>query len=453
MRSAPGTTIAQRLALCLIFAALILVTATTQARAVPAFAAQTGQPCQMCHVGGFGPQLTPYGRNFKLSGYTQRQTMFNVPISAMAIASYVHTQLAQDPAPADGFATNNNVALDQVSLFLAGGLGSHLGGFVQTTYDGVTKAWTWDNVDLRATTKTQVGGADVVLGLSLNNSPTVEDPWNTLGAWGFPYTDSALAPSPSAAPLLSGTLAQTSLGLTAYAWINSAVYVEAGAYGSPSAGTLRRFGADPDDPGDISGLAPYARVAYQKMALGGTAEVGAFGMRASIHPGRDRSTGLVDHYTDLGLDASFQKAMDKGDVVSVNARYTHERQSLEATCVLAGATQRDCDAHLNELRADVSYYWRGKVGLTVAGFDTFGGANPVIYAGNRTLKPDSSGVMFQIDATPFGDQPQPQRRPNIRVGLQYTLYSSFDGAANDFDGAGRKASDQNTLRIFTWLAF
>ena len=31
------------------------------ARAVPAFAVQTGQPCQACHVGGFGPQLTPFG--------------------------------------------------------------------------------------------------------------------------------------------------------------------------------------------------------------------------------------------------------------------------------------------------------------------------------------------------------------------------------------------------------
>ncbi|MDE1979718.1 MAG: cytochrome c1 protein, partial [Betaproteobacteria bacterium] len=29
------------------------------AQAVPAFARQTGQDCIACHVGGFGPQLTP----------------------------------------------------------------------------------------------------------------------------------------------------------------------------------------------------------------------------------------------------------------------------------------------------------------------------------------------------------------------------------------------------------
>ena len=36
----------------------------TNAAAVPAFAVQTGEPCQGCHVGGFGPQLTPFGREF-----------------------------------------------------------------------------------------------------------------------------------------------------------------------------------------------------------------------------------------------------------------------------------------------------------------------------------------------------------------------------------------------------
>ena len=38
------------------------------ARAVPSFSEQTGQPCTTCHVGGFGPQLTPFGRAFKLGG-------------------------------------------------------------------------------------------------------------------------------------------------------------------------------------------------------------------------------------------------------------------------------------------------------------------------------------------------------------------------------------------------
>ncbi|HEY5238388.1 MAG TPA: hypothetical protein VIJ62_08425, partial [Rhizomicrobium sp.] len=62
------------------------------ASAVPSFAQQTGMPCTACHVGGFGPQLTPLGRQFKLDGYTMRAgDTFTPPVSAMAVASYIHT--------------------------------------------------------------------------------------------------------------------------------------------------------------------------------------------------------------------------------------------------------------------------------------------------------------------------------------------------------------------------
>ncbi|MDB5448161.1 MAG: hypothetical protein JWQ97_3478 [Phenylobacterium sp.] len=441
--------------------AVLLALAGSPARAVPAFAVQTGQPCQACHVGGFGPQLTPYGRNFKLRGYTQRAGGFNLPFAAMAIASYVRTSKAQPEPPARGFAANDNWAVDQVSLFFAGGFGAHLGAFVQATYDGVARAFTWDNVDLRAVTTTSVKDKDVVLGVSLNNSPGVQDAWNTLAAWSFPYTDSALAPSPSAAPLISGALAQTSLGATAYAWLDGTWYLEAGAYGSPGANALARLGADPFSPGDIRGLAPYGRLAVQKKVGGGTLEVGAFALHAKIDPGRDRTTGFSDRYTDLGLDASYLRTLGNGDVVTVNGRYIHERQRLEATCALALAASgedvaaaADCARNrLNELRLDGSWYWRNKIGLTLGGFDTFGTTNPVLYPDNRTFRPNSSGVTVQVDATPFGAGSQPARRLNLRVGAQYTHYVRFEGAARNFDGTGRNAGDNDTLRLFTWFAF
>src|SRR5690349_16684093 len=80
----------KRVTLALAIASLLLACGTA-ARAVPAFAAQTGQPCQQCHVGGFGPQLTAYGRNFKLNGYTQRSGPTNAPLAIMAVTSYVRT--------------------------------------------------------------------------------------------------------------------------------------------------------------------------------------------------------------------------------------------------------------------------------------------------------------------------------------------------------------------------
>src|SRR5271169_2136340 len=40
-------------------------------QALPSYARQTGYACVKCHVGGFGPQLTPYGIRFKISAYTE----------------------------------------------------------------------------------------------------------------------------------------------------------------------------------------------------------------------------------------------------------------------------------------------------------------------------------------------------------------------------------------------
>ncbi len=436
-----------------VLAISVLLVRVGAANAVPAFAAQTGQPCQACHIGGFGPQLTPFGRNFKLHGYTQRATSFNVPFAAMAEASYVRTVKDQSAPPAPHYGVNDNWALDQFSLFFAGGLGAHLGAFIQTTYDGIARAWSWDNLDLRATTDVQVKGADVVLGTSLNNSPSIQDAWNTLPAWGYPYSSSNLAPSPAAAPLLNGALAQTSLGLTAYAWINSEFFIEGGAYGSPGATTLTRLGADPTSPGSIDGLAPYGRLAWQKAVGTGTLEIGAFGMSADIHPGLDRSTGVTDRYSDFGLDASYVRPLGDGDVLTLNGRFLHEDQALKATCALAAAPGGCASSQLTDLRADASYYWRNRIGGTIALFDTFGPANATLYAANRTLRPDSSGITLQLDGTPFGDLPQPARRVNVRVGVQYTVYAQFNGARTNFDGAGTNASDNNTLRIFTWFAF
>jgi len=422
-----------------------------RAWAVPAFAAQTGQPCQTCHVGGFGPQLTPYGRLFKLNGYTTRSGPTNAPLAMMVVASYLRTQKDQPPPPPSGFRDNDNVALDQASVFLAGGVGAHFGGIVQGTYDGVGKAWHWDNLDLRAVTTVKLKGLDARLGLSLNNNPTVQDPWNTLAAWGYPYTSSALAPAPAAQPLVSGPLAQTTMGLTGYAWINSTLYLEAGGYWSPRASVLQGLGVDPTALGDISGVAPYARVAAQTAFGDHTIEAGAFFLQAGVFPGLDRAAGVSDLYRDIGLDASDQWTMANGDVATINLRYTHERRRLAASQALGLAS--NLDDRLNDVRADASYYWRGKIGGTVQVFDTAGSADALLFPSDRTFKPDTSGLMFQIDGTPFGDGRQPQRRLNLRAGLQYTLYTRFNGARTNFDGAGRRASDNNTLRVFTWLAF
>jgi hypothetical protein len=426
--------------------------ATSPSGAVPAFAEQTGLRCQSCHVGGLGPQLTPFGRNFKVNGFTMRAgNTFTLPVSAMAIASFVNTASDQPSPPADHYGTNNNFTLDEASIFIAGGFGEHFGAFSQFTYDGVGRAFGWDNLDVRAVDHLTFGGSDVLVGVDLNNNPGIQDPFNTLPAWGFPYTNSDLAPGPAAATLFDGGYELAVLGTTAYAQFENGLYAEAGFYFTPGQHFLSAFGTD-EGPGQIDGVAPYLRMAWQKdLADGGNLQLGAFGFFPSFFPGNDRTAGRTDSYSDLGVDVSYQLSDSGTNVYSVNARYTHEEQDLAATHLLGGSLRGSNS--LDDFRIDGSYYWRDWLGLTVQLFDTEGSRDPLLYAGNRTFSPDSNGVRFQVDATPWGEDVSPfGPRFNMRVGLQYTIYSKFDGASRNYDGSGHDAADNNTLRIFTWFA-
>ena len=71
----------------------LAMVASRDACALPAFARQTGQACVACHVSF--PELTPYGRNFKLSGYTigTRQT---IPLAFMAQAGVTEVKNNKD---------------------------------------------------------------------------------------------------------------------------------------------------------------------------------------------------------------------------------------------------------------------------------------------------------------------------------------------------------------------
>lgn len=426
---------------------------TQDAHALPAYADQTSQPCIACHVGGFGPQLTPFGRQFKLEGYTLRGTdQTTIPVSAMAVASYLQTSADQSAPPAPHYGTNDNFTLDQASLFIAGGFDDHFGSFAQFTYDGVGRSFTWDNLDLRATDRVKLFGQSAVIGLSVNNNPGVQDPWNTMAAWGFPYTSSTLAPAPSAGALLDGALAQSVLGVSAYGWWNSNFYTEAALYGTPGRGFLNALGVNPDDSiGVLANAAPYFRVGYEERGSEQNYHVGGFAFFADLFPGGDQTTGKSDRYSDLGVDAGYQFTGLGEDIFSINAIYTHEDQKLNASYLLGASNAKDS---LDEIRTDVSYYWDSLIGGTVQYFDIRGTEDPLLYASNSTFKPNSNGFVLQLDATPFGTNGSPLGyRMNIRVGVQYWIYTEFNGATTNFDGAGRSAADNNTLRLFVWFAF
>ncbi|MBU6298065.1 MAG: cytochrome C, partial [Alphaproteobacteria bacterium] len=188
---------------------------------------------------------------------------FPMPVSGMVMSSFNTSAKAQEAPPADHYADNNNFSLDQASLFVAGGIGNHFGGLAQVTYNGVGRSFSWDNTDIRVTDRATLSGNDVLFGLSVNNNPGLEDVWNTLPAWGFPYDGSSLAPAPATNTVFNGAFAQGVVGTTAYAYWNSSIYTAVGLYWTPSNRFLSAMGAS-FGPGPISGVAPYFRLAYQK---------------------------------------------------------------------------------------------------------------------------------------------------------------------------------------------
>jgi hypothetical protein len=434
--------------------ALVAVIFMPRAFALPSFAQQTGQPCSTCHVGGYGPQLTPFGRSFKLGGYTLAAAdTHSIPFAAMLVASYTHTKADQpdNAGPHDG--TNNNFSLQEASLFFAGRLSDHVGVFAQTTYSDIDRLLTLDNVDVRYATPLKIADKPAILGVSVNNNPTVQDVWNTTPAWRFPYMASELVPGIASAPLIEGALEHQVIGVSGYAFYNNAWYAELGGYRSLSHGFLDAVNVE-DSVGRIAGLAPYWRVAYSNDAKGHSWSLGAFGLDANVHP--DRAPGPTDKFRDVGVDGSLQ-LFDMGPhVIALNGAYVHEHQNRAASFA-AGAAENPSDT-LNSTSFNASYYYDAHYGVTLGRFAIRGSRDQGLFApnpadGSRTGTPNSSGTILQADWTPYGGADS-WHAPwvNLRLGVQYTIYDKFNGASSNYDGFGRNAHDNNTLFLFLWTA-
>lgn len=423
------------------------------ARAVPAFARQTGMECAACHVGAFGPQLTPTGRRFKLTGYTMSNGDFNLPLSAMAVATFTHTNAPQPGGAGAHAGDNDNVAVDQISAFLAGKIVGPVGAFIQVTYDGNEHHTALDNADIRAAFDKELAGREFIYGISFNNNPTVSDVFNTAPAWSFPYMSSALTPGPNAGAFLNGGAEMQVGGASVYGYWNNLVYAEFGVYSRLAESFLHTLGVSRDTT--IKGAAPYWRVALTQEWNGQSASIGTFGIVANVYP--DDLHAVSDKYTDIGIDATYQYLGTYDNVFSVNMLYVHEKQDRSGSFSL-GMASNPKDS-LNDFKVNASWYHDKTYGLTAGYFSTSGSSDALLYpaediSGSLAGTPDTAGYIIQADLTPFGkDDSWARPWANLRVGLQYTGYTKFNGGDHNYDGAGRKASDNNTLFLFSWIAF
>ncbi len=332
------------------FTALFIWGLAPVAKAVPSFSRQTGMTCMACHT--VFPELTAYGRWFKLNGYTSGEAdkitekddktgdvsleiLKGTPLSAMIQVTDTFTQKqtinAAPPAPGDdsmgivGFP-------EQLSLFYAGEITPNMGAFAQMTYDFQSGFLHADNTDIRYATHFDIGGQDAIFGMTLNNNPTVQDVYNTTPGWGFPYSTSANVPKPAAAPFITG-LGGQSAGLGAYLSLDKLLYVEASAYRSaPQGGEL---------PGEIiRGYAPYLRLALSQEVGDNSLELGGFAMMMNGEPsqaiaGAVTTFGtppgyLPDYFEDWGADAQYQYTT-KEHQFSAQACWIREYQTWNST--------------------------------------------------------------------------------------------------------------------------
>ena len=457
----------------------LLLACMGNAGAVPSYARQTGQECIACHVSF--PELTPYGRYFKLTGYTIGKAAFSdgkfhhVPLAVMAQVSVTHTQNnhAVDPDTGDTVSVNqrnNGLVFCCASLFLAGKATDWLGAFIQWSYDNLATTADGtlgghsasDNIDIRAVGNYSVAGAaepEWIYGATLHNNPTVQDVWNSTPAFGFPYTASSLASTPAAATLIDGGLAQQVAGLGGYVWWKKSLYAEVSFYRTADgAFSILRQGQDFHTDGGVAALKgynPYWRLAYSHDWGPNSVMVGTYGMVADRYPSNFDTSTPTDRFRDVAVDAQYQYITDP-HTFTAQATYIDEKQSYDASFPVtlatgagigAGPTPANATDTLRTFKAKATYYHDRKYGGSLAYFSTVGSADAGLYgsdADGNARKPDSNGYIVELDYLPI---------QYVRLMLQYTGYGKFDGASKNYDGNGRNARDNDTTFLNVWVAF
>jgi hypothetical protein len=459
-------------------AALLLT--VTRVEAVPSFARQTGMACEACHT--VYPELTHFGRVFKANGYVldnlkqvrdidqKKQQLLELaqipPLSIMAQVSY--TQLRK-PLPdlanvnIPGEAQNGTAAFpQQLSIFYAGKIAPHFGAFFQITYGNDSGTVSIDNTDLRfADIRILPGDQSLVYGVSLNNNPTVQDLWNSTPAFGFPYAASNATVSPLAGTQIDGTLGQDVAGLTAYAFWNESLYAEIGGYRSAKQGAANQLtgAAGPLDgtiSNVISGVAPYWRVGYEYNWSRHSIEVGAYGLDVRMFPGGSPAQPVplqrpYNHFKDVAEDFQYQY-IDDLNLVTVAGTRIHETMNLDAS--VAANLSANASNNLTTSRLWATYYYRRRIGGTLGFFSTTGSTDQVLYPGSpdgvvgvttsANGSPNTRGWVAEVNYLPW---------LNTKLSVQYTAYTKFNGGSTAYDGAGRNASDNNTLYLLLWFAY
>lgn len=463
----------ERLLIFVIVSSILSIIPFQDALATTAFARQTGEPCTACHMQAYGPWLTQYGQKFKLDGYVAGHAnklpdVIN-PFALELVGSLTSTQqkvpAGQYYDNASGLSKpNNNAVNDWDALYYTGRITDRIGSYLQLNLNPqVARTLSLTMADIRVASHAKIKDIDITYGLTVNNAPTMSDSWMTAYAWMFPYTTSSVTVKPAAQPYLQSLMAgANTMGSTAYMMINNHLYLEAGGYTSQPQNMAQGLGvwtngsqsAAPQS-GLIDGGAPYWRMFLQHATSRHWMMIGTYGFAAKVFPFYQRGSGR-DTYVEYNVDANYSYKLDDNNMFMAMARYTRDNMKMNTSQALGFAS--NSHNHLNSVMMmgmwthqqtyNLAMGWNYMSGsadtIVYNGGPNFGGISPI--TGSANGSPNTNSFLFTVDYIPFGKgTSRTDPYLNLRLSIQYWVYTKFNGRHSNYDGAGRNSDGNNTL--------
>jgi hypothetical protein len=476
------------------------------AQAIPPFARQTGLACEACHTAP--PELTAFGRRFKLNGYTlttrpplvndiddqKRNTLWLTDLPGIAVLAqigYDHYDRAPpdtgQPYPAHGQSDSFQFP-DQFSLVYAGAVSDKVGAWLQLTYNGQSGGVGVDNIDIRYSDHTYDN--KWVWGVTANNYVTFQDVWNGFGSYSLPNFNTVtlwsggVGGSSLNGPLISSFGPGIVAGIGGYTFFNDSLYVELSAYHSSFNG-----GGTPvvdssnlaAQGGALDGFAPYWRVAYEYDWGYNSAEIGTTGMFAkwipsngyisrqqtlaaaaaggTYTPAQTFNPGAANRYTDIGVDWQYQYNGQHnifgflGHVIHENQHNSDQLTAATFTGLQGGPIYSNSTDTLTGFQATGEYFRDRRYGALVSFNRTTGRSDVLANGGDGS--PANQFEVFELDYLPW---------LNFRFLLQYNTYQVVANNQNPFTASNNrfpsspgfpnvKASDNNTWIVGLWMDY
>lgn len=429
----------------------------TDAQAVPSMARQTGYECGKCHT--VFPELTPYGRQFKLGAFAESSLKWDqkplaerIPVSAALLASRTETSstTAGGTEPSE-FPKDGKLVAQTVALYYGGKITDNSGALIQYNYEGIEKQWGMEMFDARYAGGLTLAGKELTWGVTLNNNPTVSDIYNSTSAWGFPHIGTAAEQMP-AATLIDMTLASKVGGIGIYGLWDNLIYVELANYRTAKRGGFRflswgqRWNTEELAGSELDGNAPYWRLALQQEMGPHSIAVGTYGMTGKLFQDANETSLGSNRFRDVAFDINYQYIT--GDhSASLRTNWINEKQKLDGAFAQGAAS--NASGTLKTFRADVHYYFKRQWGGGLQFFKTTGSSDDLRYntgdalMGSSNGSPNSKGWIAELNYLPW---------QNVKFAVRYTLFQEFNGASTDYT-PGRNASDNNNLFLMGWVLF